>query len=227
MSCEQSHFDGAYVLGALSPEERLAFERHLSECHACRRSVQQLAGLPGLLSQVSVDVLESEPVTEPVPATLLPALEREVRRSQHRRRWVTGLAAAAAAVVVGAGSVAAVDLVRDDPPATVASRPAQDMKPLGQHDVVARVALTSVAWGTRLDLVCSYEAGSHAYGGAPGPTYSLVVRSREGTTEQVGTWSALPGRTMRVTGATALSRDDILSVEVRAADGQPVLALNG
>ena len=107
-SCEHSHLDGAYVLGALTPEERLEFERHLRACPACARAVQQLAGLPGLLSQVSADVLESAPAPEPVPDTLLPALVREVRRGRRRRHWAVGLAAAAAVVTVAGVSVAVV-----------------------------------------------------------------------------------------------------------------------
>ena len=52
MSCEFAHDDGAYVLGALSPAERLAFERHLAAApSAPARS--ELAGLPGLLGRVA------------------------------------------------------------------------------------------------------------------------------------------------------------------------------
>ena len=43
--------------------------------------------------------------------------------------------------------------------------------------------------------------------------------------EQVATWKALPGRTMRLTGATATGRTDITTVEVRTADGRVVLTL--
>ena len=48
-----SLWDAAYVLGALSPAERREFEEHLAGCARCQRSVAELAGLPGLLAQVS------------------------------------------------------------------------------------------------------------------------------------------------------------------------------
>jgi hypothetical protein len=55
----------------------------------------------------------------------------------------------------------------------------------------------------------------------------LVVHTRDGGTEQVGTWKGLPGKTMHLTGATALTADQIQSVEVRTETGQPVLELTG
>ena len=35
-TCQHEHEDGAYVLGALSPEDRVAFERHLPGCPELR-----------------------------------------------------------------------------------------------------------------------------------------------------------------------------------------------
>ena len=105
MTCEQAHLDGAYVLGSLSPGERLAYERHLSGCARCSRAVRELAGIPGLLA--SVDARDLEPdAGAPLPPTLLPSLVREVRRSQRRRSAVVGaVAAAVTAVAVGALAV--------------------------------------------------------------------------------------------------------------------------
>ncbi len=52
-----------------------------------------------------------------------------------------------------------------------------------------------------------------------------MLRTRDGGTEQVASWKGLPGKTMHLTGATALTTDEIASVEVLTADGQPVLEL--
>jgi hypothetical protein len=52
--CERWRFEsGVYVLGALSPAERRAFEEHLRRCQPCRDDLASVAGLPGLLARVT------------------------------------------------------------------------------------------------------------------------------------------------------------------------------
>ena len=232
-SCAFSHLDGSYVLGALAPTERQEFERHLAGCPTCARAVQELAGLPGLLGKTDLATIEYPPAEVPVPDTLLPTLVREVRRSQQRRLFVTGAVAAAAAAVLTVGSLTVLGGAGEQtplaaPPASVPSvsdaPSGQGMVPVGYGRMAANVTLASVAWGTRLDLTCSYAPA------APGDesastAYSLVVLTSDGRTEQVATWRGLPGRSMNLTAATAAARDEITSVEVRTADGQPVLKL--
>ena len=238
-SCRFALDDAAYVLGALPPTERLAFERHLAGCPDCERSVREIAGLPGLLARVPVEDVESPPAADPLPDTLLPALLDHARRTERRRRWVLGLAAAAAVTAIAAASVAATVLV-DDGPAPVAEPPvstgpsavpAQEMTPVNPGgDDVATVALTSVAWGTKLDVVCHWAGGEPEDPGYPDgaePTYALVVRSTDGETQQVATWTGLPGQTMKVSGSTSLARDDIAAVEIQTADGRPAFELAG
>ncbi len=159
MTCEFAHDDGAYVLGALSPAERQRFEQHLATCDECSRSVRMLAGLPGLLARVDANLLEDPPDAEPPPATLLPTLVREVRRTRTRRTLLaTGIAAAAAAVVV-TGSLAVSGVLGSDgspsaaPPAVTPT--GQAMRPVGEERVRSSLAFESVAWGTRLDLTCT------------------------------------------------------------------------
>lgn len=239
-NCDFSHHDAAYVLGALSPEDRLAFERHLPGCDSCRRAVQELAGMPGLLAQVSSEVVLSPPDDTPVPDTLLPRLDREVRRSEARRSWLTmGVAAAVVVLITAFGAVAISGLFDDDglpaagptsdSPSSTSSEPAPDsqaMQQVGQDVLNATVSMKAVAWGTKLDLTCSYEPPEHEYGESPPSwTYALVVRTRDGGWEQVGTWKALPGKTMSFAAGTATVRDDISEVEVRAPDGTAVLRL--
>lgn len=234
MTCELAHLDGSYVLGALSPTERLDFERHLTRCADCSRSVRELAGIPGLLAQV--DVADLEASTDPaLPTSLLPSLMREVRGAQRRRSVaVAAVAATVAAVAVGAIAVAGGLGVGGEPtagpsPTAVASRaPGTPMVEVGPTPVRAEVLVAGVAWGTRLDLTCSYAAdeGDEEYEASPSGEYALVVRTADGRTEQVATWRGLPGKTMRVSGATATSRADIRTVEMRTADGVVVLRLS-
>ena len=73
---EFAMYDAAYVLGALSPVERREFEDHLKVCAACASSVGELAGLPGLMSTVSIEGLAAE--VEAQPQTQLPAVARGV-----------------------------------------------------------------------------------------------------------------------------------------------------
>jgi hypothetical protein len=252
MTCPFAHLDGAYVLGSLSPAERQEFERHLASCEECARGIREVAGLPGLLSRVDRAVLEYDE-TEPVPATLLPSLVREVRRRRRRTVLaVAGAAAAAAVLAVGVPVLVSGDdsgrVVGGAPPsgspsgspsatgATGAAVEPVGMTTVGGAPVRGTIALESVAWGTRLDLTCSYvtprPGSDHAYGsgshGSSGPTkYEMFVRTDDGTVDMVGTWHAPDGATMRVTAATAATRDEIASVVVRTAEGQPVLRLRG
>ncbi|QWT24252.1 zf-HC2 domain-containing protein [Subtercola sp. PAMC28395] len=88
--------DAAYVLGALSPSERLLFERHLTGCPACRERVGELVGLPGLLASVSAEE----------------ALAGETRGEIHDEGEIAGSTAVdATAVDVGPIDVGTVDVL--------------------------------------------------------------------------------------------------------------------
>ena len=71
--CEFAYDDGAYVLGALAPAERAAYERHLAGCASCREAVAEIAVLPGLLGRLDPAGLEQflpPPAPPRVPALL-------------------------------------------------------------------------------------------------------------------------------------------------------------
>jgi hypothetical protein len=234
MSCQFAHDDGAYVLGALSPAERREFELHLNDCPQCARSVRELAGLPGLLNRLDGEVLESSPPEEPVPETLLPSLVREARRTQRRHTFVIAAVATAASVAVAVGShvvTGALDGVgtpaaQTRATATSSSPAGRAMVPLEDGPVRASLDLASVQWGTRIELTCTYSSSADGHYEQSWPAaYALVIHTRDGRVEQVATWRGLPGRTMRVTAATAAGLADIVSAEVRTADGEAVLGL--
>ena len=71
MRCTQTAEAGAYVLGALSPAERSAYERHIAACVTCRNEVAELAGLPGLLGRLDADTAASIGQPEGAPEKLL------------------------------------------------------------------------------------------------------------------------------------------------------------
>jgi anti-sigma factor RsiW len=81
--------DAAYVLGALPPQDRAAFEEHLQGCAQCSAAVAELAGVPGLLGRVSAEdargFVDPDRAPVPVPETLLPRLQRSVRQRRRRR----------------------------------------------------------------------------------------------------------------------------------------------
>ncbi|WP_353952188.1 zf-HC2 domain-containing protein [Knoellia sp. S7-12] len=233
MSCELAHLDGSYVLGALSPAERLEFERHMAGCAECSRSVRELAGIPGLLAQVDLSDIGDASVP-PVPATLLPSLVSEVRTAQRRRSvWVGAAAASVAAVAVGTLAVATglgrgpEPLGASSPTPTATSTASKlSMEAVGSSPVRADLALAGVAWGTRLEMTCSYGEGEDDYEAIHGWVYGLFVQTRDGRFEQVATWKGLPGRTMNLQAATAAQRQDIQRVEVRTSGGVVILRLS-
>lgn len=213
-----AHDDAAYVLGALGPTERRAFEEHLAGCDACARSVRDLAGMPGLLARLDESAFAETDDLPPVPETLLPQLLRTVRRQRRRARLlaVAGIAAAAAlAVVVGllvrGGSDPAPPEARQEP-----------MTQVDQNRLEASVTLQKVAWGTKIHLSCTYDEWGE---GSP-PSYALVVHPRDGASQQVATWRAVPGRTTELEAATDVDRAKIAAVDVVViGSGRKVLTL--
>jgi hypothetical protein len=225
---EFSTYDAAYVLGALSPADRREFEDHLKVCAACAGSVSELAGLPGLMSKVSLDQLTEE--AEPLPETLLPSLARAVRRERRKRRLAVGAAAAAAACVLTVGAVAITKAESPVRPPVTSSAPSASstanmvMTAVVPSPVTASARLVDMAWGTAIDLTCNYR--TNGFYPASGTPYAMVVIDRSGAVQQVATWNALPNRELIVTGATSQARKDITAVEIRTLSGQTILRLS-
>ena len=216
-------WDSAYVLGALSPAERREFEEHLETCEACRRSVAELAPMPGLLARLSADraqaLLVESDVVPPAPRPeLLDAVRREGRRRRIRRtRMRIALAAAAAVVVVAA---VAVPLALTRPAVGVQ---AVAFETVADVPVSASAELSPAEWGTRIELDCTYEAPAGADAPEEGWPYALVVVDREGHRTEVSSWRATPGATARLEAGTALAVEEIASLEIRAVASGDVL----
>lgn len=219
VGCPLAELDGAYVLGALSSADRTRFEEHLSGCPACRASVQELAGLPGLLSRVPVEQVLAP---TPVPDTLWPRLVGQAVCTHRRARWRTGAigltAAACVIALVGVGWT----LTRERQSPPTASVQTLSFSPLaGVTGLAAKASVEQVAWGTRIVMQCFGEGEAYS---RTNP-YALVVVLRDGTTLATAYWLGVPGKTLRIEGDVYLPRSQIAAIEVRAQSGRPLLRL--
>jgi hypothetical protein len=209
-----SEFDAAYLLGALSDEDRLAYERHLTTCDACSAAVRSLSPLPALLGTVP-HLEELDEIAQP-PDTLLPRLLREVRRGQRRRRWYAGgIAAAVAACLV----LVTLSIANRDQGST--GRPVA-MQPVVATHVHATAQVRDVAWGTRVQLQCSYDT-STSY--PPDAAYSLVAYDRSGHEHAMGTWRLVSRGVTTFDSGTALPRADIDRIAIEVGSGTQLLVL--
>ena len=228
MNPDHAHFadwDAAYVLGALSPSDRRVFEAHMQECDACRAAIVEAAPTLVLLSRVASDRAESlldEPASSvgPDPALRRDVIARGVRESRRRRRtwWVAG-AAAAAAIVVAVVITTSISLGGSTPP----GGELVTLEAISDVPLTATVELVDVAWGTRLQMTCRYAAEAESEAAEQGWPYALVVTAVDGTTNEVSSWRALPGKTARIEAGTALDPDQIASFEVRSVSSGRVL----
>jgi hypothetical protein len=213
MSDQYADWDGAYLLGALSPAERSEYEQHLRTCRSCAAALAEISGLPSLLSRLPAE--DAAPLLAPAgppPASVLSPFPP--RRRARLRRIAVALAATVgllAAVFVG-GLV-----LRPAPPANPDRTVA--LAPVASSPLTARVALTSTRWGTQVDLTCTYAAGygeEHAY--------RLVLLDAAGDAVQVSEWHAGPGQTTVTSGSTRLPVKAISRVELQRLDGTVLLA---
>ncbi len=139
MSPDLHHLSGAYSVDALEPDERSAFERHLSECPACQADVAELTSaahsLAGLIDATPPPSLRSSVLSGISQVRPLPPLAGdEVADGPSGdeaapaaggatviplfRRTTTWLTAAAAAAVLAVGGVALSSWSADQPTLT-------------------------------------------------------------------------------------------------------------
>lgn len=213
---EQRRALGSYVVGALDPAERAEIEVHLSGCASCREDLAGLAGLPGLLSRLSVD--EALGTSLVPPPTLLPrvldAVQDERRRTRTAvRRWRAATAGLAAVMV--AATLAGVLVLGPD---RDAAPPPQLFVAAAGVGAEGSASFEDRAWGTSVRLQVT---------GLPedaGP-FQAWAEDPAGRRTAVATWGATPNGAADVTGATAVTRQELSLLVVTTADGEPLLRL--
>ncbi len=222
MSCDFAYDDGAYVLGALAPAERAAYEQHLSGCPSCRESVAQIAVLPGLLRR-----LDPQEATEPLAESVdrLPRLIERVnvvRRKRARQRRLSTVSLVTLCLALLAGMVLTVLQNGHSPSPIWSNPPLVAMRQVAPApEVTAEVAVRTVPGGVEVAMHCLYPADGKS---ARPWTFRLVALGSDGATEQVASWVASPGEEVSLTGVTRYAMKDLVRLELRSRDGTPLLA---
>jgi hypothetical protein len=118
MTCDEVRMSlGAYVLGALEPEECVLVEAHLAECADCQAEFDELTGVSAFLGKVSEsDVAQ---VGRPPQVVLDRLLSAKVKR-RRMTRLMLSLAASVLVVALGGGIWAMNRPVNESPTAAAA-----------------------------------------------------------------------------------------------------------
>ncbi|AKH82663.1 hypothetical protein AA958_10970 [Streptomyces sp. CNQ-509] len=219
---------GAYAIGALEHDEAERFEEHLAGCERCAAALAELVPVADMLADVP-------PPQDPPPGALdrLLAELTAVRARQRRvRRRLVVAVTAAAVVAVAAPVVTAVVLTGEEPApeqrrADVAGQEVRAVDP--ETGVEARISMRPVTWGTSVDLDlrgvsgprrCDLQAvgrdGSHetvTSWGVPADGYGAGDGRNAGASGRGG------GTSLRTSGGTSMSPDDIDHFEVVTSEG--------
>ena len=220
-----AEWDAAYVLGALSLEERRTYEGYLAANPARAAELTELAGMPGILNALSRD--EAVALTDlagavPVDAndnvaSLAQAAAKRQRKS--RRNFLAGAVASAAALLIAGGVVGANVIPRSSAPVeTVALQP---MQPTPREGLTAQLAVTEKKWGTELNWACEYTKDWSRNV----ESYDLVVTTRDGNQTAVGSWKPAGDEASGLSAATSIPTAQIRSIDIRVSGSDEPLAI--
>ena len=235
-----AQWDAAYVLGALSPAERREFEEHLATCPHCQAAVSELAGLPGLLAQVSpadaamlsmaVDNeagfsetaaatdTEAELIEPGPPSSLLPRMIKKAR--SRRRRMLAAVAGIAAAVVLVISGLAVASGLLPLRPENIERVAFSPVVPSG---ITAVADVVPGKEGTQIKVECVYAEVNDPRPGGGHDLYSIFVVDRYGNASEIKEWPATPNKQMRPSGTTPLKPSQIADLEIRESNTNEVL----
>jgi len=215
-----AHLDAAYLLDALSPDERAEYEAHLERCPSCRAALEESRRVLPYLAVADEDALDGlldESVTPdilapPAPETLLPGLLAAARRTRHRRTTLIGSLGAVAAACLTALVLLALPLLNN----SLNNRP---MTPIGTSPLSATVVLQPTAWGTEIEVTCWDRTDT----ASPDYRYGLTVRGTDGATYPLGDWQLGPGRKVTFSTGTALTASQISTLDITDVQGRQLL----
>lgn len=241
MTSRVEHTDvGAYALGLLDEDDRLAFETHLLGCPACRYELSDLAGVASVLNGIG-------PVEEPGPPShdregdVIDLLRRKKAADRRTRRGTFVIGMAAAVTLVAGGLTIGTQLGAGDAPQLAqghSSHSGMNMGPAeqfyaegqpiegkGVDGVTGGLVVESKGWGTHAALKLA---------GVKGPLEcELVSVGKSGERRVMTGWSVppagygVPGSPdpLYMHGGSATPLKDIDHFEVVTSAGKKLLTI--
>lgn len=213
---------GAYVLGALEPDEVRAVDEHLAGCAEARKELAELEEMKEFLGEVPPEAFLDGPPAD--GDLLLQRTLREVRAAapaappKRRRPWLL----VAAAVVVVAGALGGGIVIGRQSVDEVAST-----TPAGSKEVTATDATTKVTMATTVEPRAGWSWISVELTNLKaGAECEMLVTDKAGKTYIAGSWvvsekAAREGS--RFGGGVLVPVDQVKSVQIKTVQGEHVV----
>lgn len=220
-----AEWDAAYVLGALSLEDRRTYESYLADHPARAAELTELAGMPGILNALSRDEavaltdLAGDAQAAERPDNIASLAQAAAKKQRRTRRAALMAAVASAAVLAVLGILVGANVFPRTPSVqTVAMTP---MQPGEREGLTAQLAVTEKKWGTELHWACEYTKDWSR----DVDSYDIVVTTRDGAQTIVGSWRPAGDEATGLSAATSIPTPEIRSVDIRVSGSDEPLAV--
>jgi hypothetical protein len=221
-----AEWDAAYVLGALSLEERRTYESYLAANPARAAELTELAGMPGILNALSreeavalTDLAGAPPSEQRADDIASLAHAAAKRQQRSRRTWLAAAVASAAALLIAGGIVGATVFPNSAAPTQTVAM--QAMQPTPRGGLTAELAVTEKKWGTELNWSCQYTKDWSRNV----DSYDIVVTTHDGVQKTVGSWKPAGDEATGLSAATSIPTKQIQRVDIRVSGSNEPLAI--
>jgi Putative zinc-finger len=216
---------GAYSLGLLDEQDRLAFEDHLATCPACGAELDDLRGMKELLTGIDPVAPPASPETATGPQ-VIDLLSRRAADQRRRSRWQVAAGAAAGVVLLAGGGVAGLAAASQSSPTSAVALTGQQHHATGTTGTAGIVGLTSEKWGTQIVLDLAKVRGPLEC--------ELIAVSKTGEQRVVVGWNVppagygVPGHPahLLVEGGTSIPRNDLSALIVKVVHGRTLVHIS-